>query len=315
MPAVALNAAAGLIPASWRRLGDVRAEQVRWASYVLAGGTAAAALGPYLVLILIGCGMTQLVVRRWGRQRPIGNRLILPLAALHTVAVGGLAAVCWVAIKVGALSYGGGFVIIPLMQHDAVSTYHWMTGAQFLNAVALGQITPGPVVQTVAVVGYAAAGVGGGLLAALIAFTPSFVFVLSAAPDSIGSAPTPRSRPSSPAQDQPSSAPSRGQPSRLASPSDTSGSFRSWAARCCGCSPHVAASSADCSSRRRWASSQPWCDRRTDCPRRSVILRASAWCGRPGRFGALRQPNTRWRSPRAEQESSARVPMRQRRHS
>src|SRR5262249_21429315 len=48
--------------------------------------------------------------------------------------------------------------------------------------VALGQITPGPVLQTVAVVGYAAAGIGGGLLAALIAFTPSFVFVLVGAP-------------------------------------------------------------------------------------------------------------------------------------
>ena len=50
--------------------------------------------------------------------------------------------------------------------------------AQFLNAVALGQITPGPVVQTVAVVGYAAAGLLGGLLAPLVAFTPSFIFVL-----------------------------------------------------------------------------------------------------------------------------------------
>jgi chromate transporter len=95
--------------------------------------------------------------------------------------VGGLAALCWVAFKVGALSYGGGFVIIPLMQHDAVVTYHWMSGAQFLNAVALGQITPGPVVQTVAVVGYAAGGVGGGLLAAFIAFAPSFCFVLGGA--------------------------------------------------------------------------------------------------------------------------------------
>ncbi len=80
----------------------------------------------------------------------------------------------WVAIKVGALSYGGGFVIIPLMQADAVNHYHWMTSGQFLNAVALGQVTPGPVVQTVAVVGYAAAGVGGGILASLIAFSPSF---------------------------------------------------------------------------------------------------------------------------------------------
>jgi chromate transporter len=96
--------------------------------------------------------------------------------------VGGFAALAWVALKVGALSYGGGFVIVPLMQHDAVVTYHWMTGAQFLNAVALGQVTPGPVVLTVAVVGYAAKGVGGGLLAAFVAFTPSFLFVVLGGP-------------------------------------------------------------------------------------------------------------------------------------
>ena len=70
-------------------------------------------------------------------------------------------------------------MIIPLMQADAVDHYHWMTSGQFLNAVALGQVTPGPVTQTVAVVGYAAAGVGGGLLAAMVAFSPSFVFVLA----------------------------------------------------------------------------------------------------------------------------------------
>ena len=88
------------------------------------------------------------------------------------------------ALKVGALSYGGGFVIVPRMQHDAVTTYHWMTGAQFLNAVALGQVTPGPVVQTVAVVGYAAHGVSGGLLAALITFAPSFLFIIFGGPRS-----------------------------------------------------------------------------------------------------------------------------------
>ncbi len=105
--------------------------------------------------------------------------MVLAPLGTSSVAVGGLAALAWVAFKVGALSYGGGFVIIPLMQHDAVVAYHWLTGSQFLNAVALGQVTPGPVAQTVAVVGYAAAGVGGGLLAALIAFAPSFVFVLA----------------------------------------------------------------------------------------------------------------------------------------
>ena len=69
-------------------------------------------------------------------------------------------------------------MIIPLMQEDAVDVYHWMTDAQFLNAVALGQVTPGPVVATVAAVGYAAHGVGGALLAAAVAFAPSFSFIL-----------------------------------------------------------------------------------------------------------------------------------------
>jgi chromate transporter len=69
-------------------------------------------------------------------------------------------------------------VIIPLMQGDAVHVYHWMNNAQFLNAVALGQITPGPVVATVAAVGYAAHGLLGGVIAALVAFAPSFSFIL-----------------------------------------------------------------------------------------------------------------------------------------
>ena len=108
---------------------------------------------------------------------------MLPVLGRATAAVAGggvLASVAWVAFKVGALSFGGGFVIIPLMRADAVGR-HWMTGGQFLNAVALGQITPGPVVQTVSAVGYAAAGLGGGLLAALVAFSPSFLFVLGGA--------------------------------------------------------------------------------------------------------------------------------------
>lgn len=179
VPAVALNAAWALVPASRRRIGTRRAEKTRWLVYGLIGAGAAATIGPYLVLVLVACGVTEIIVRRAGRPiEPGSMRAIFPAVVVHGAAVGGLGALAWVAFKVGALSYGGGFVIIPLMQHDAVSTNHWMTGGQFLNAVALGQITPGPVVQTVAVVGYAAGGVGGGLLAALIAFAPSFAFVL-----------------------------------------------------------------------------------------------------------------------------------------
>jgi chromate transporter len=183
VPAVALSAAAALVPASWSRIGAERAQQGRWLVYAVLGGGAAALVGPYLVLILLACGLTEVLIRRQGRpRRSDSSRAVTPAIILHTAAAGGLGALAWVSLKVGALSYGGGFVIVPLMQHDAVTTYHWMTGPQFLNAVALGQITPGPVVQTVAVVGYAAGGIGGGLLAALIAFAPSFAFILLGGP-------------------------------------------------------------------------------------------------------------------------------------
>jgi chromate transporter len=168
--AVAVHAAAGLVPASW----GTAASHARWVLYASAGAISAATVGPFLVLVLLACGAIEVSIRAPWRLAALHP---LPLLALTGASTGGLAALAWVAFKVGALSYGGGFVIIPLMQHDAVDTYGWMTDGQFLNAVALGQITPGPVVHTVAAVGYAAAGVGGGLLAAAVAFAPSFSFI------------------------------------------------------------------------------------------------------------------------------------------
>jgi chromate transporter len=169
--AVAVHAGWSLVPGSWDRAHGRR--RWRWAVYLAAGAAAAATLGPWLVLVLLASGAVELVLQRVVRV----SGAAAPLLAT-TSAGGGLLALVWVAFKVGALSYGGGFVIVPLMQADAVDHYHWMTAGQFLNAVALGQVTPGPVVHTVAVVGYAAAGVGGAFLAALVAFAPSFVFVL-----------------------------------------------------------------------------------------------------------------------------------------
>jgi chromate transporter len=195
VPAVALQAAVSLLPASRKRMAEGRAARVRWLAYFAAGAAASAAAGPFVVAVLLACGLAEVVLHLHpgggpsaggaAGDLPAGGVLGgLPLLAGRSLigpalAAGGIGALSWVAIKVGALSFGGGFVIIPLMQHDAVVTYHWMSGAQFLNAVALGQVTPGPVVLTVAVVGYAAAGIGGGLLATLIAFLPSFVFVIA----------------------------------------------------------------------------------------------------------------------------------------
>jgi chromate transporter len=176
---IAVHAARGLLGSSYQRAREDRARTAAWLSYLRAGAGAAAAalIGPYLVLVLLACGLLELT--RQHRPASLLGIHGVPLAARPSAAsAGGIAALAWTAFKVGALSFGGGFVIIPLMQGDAVHTYHWMTNAQFLNAVALGQVTPGPVVATIAAVGYAAHGLAGGLLASAVAFTPSFSFIL-----------------------------------------------------------------------------------------------------------------------------------------
>jgi len=172
---VALHAAAALVPASWHRAGPGTAARVRWSLYAAAGAVATVLLGAWVALVILVCGAVEAAVRS-----PLHRHWVPPLALglPALVPAGTLAGLCYVAVKVGALSYGGGFVIVPLMQTDAVSTYHWLTDTEFTTAVALGQVTPGPVVHTMGAVGYGAAGLGGGLLALVIAFAPSFLFVL-----------------------------------------------------------------------------------------------------------------------------------------
>ena len=176
--ALAAGAGAAVVPVvvhagvTLLRAGDVGVVRL---VYLAIGAVAAIAVGPFVVLALLGCGAVELLRRRAAGFAAVHVwPLLVPLAAYGASE---LPALAWTALKVGALSYGGGFVIIPLMQGDAVEAYDWMTQAEFLNAVAFGQLTPGPVVQTVAVVGFAAAGIGGGLLAAFIAFLPSFLIV------------------------------------------------------------------------------------------------------------------------------------------
>jgi chromate transporter len=172
--AVAVSAGLGVAVPIWRRTTDARRPRVL--VYALAAGIAAATSGPLLVLVLLACGAIELT---WQR-RLTGTGVSFHAWPLLTAVAepGGTGALIWTALKVGALAFGGGFVIVPLMQSDAVGTYHWMTHAQFLNAVALGQVTPGPVTQTVAAVGYAAGGFPAALLAAFVAFVPSFSFIL-----------------------------------------------------------------------------------------------------------------------------------------
>ena len=84
--------------------------------------------------------------------------------------------------KIGALTFGGGLTIIALIQEQAVDQYHWLTHQEFIDGLALGQFTPGPMIIVAAYVGYKLAGLGGAAIAAAAIFLPSFVITLPILP-------------------------------------------------------------------------------------------------------------------------------------
>ena len=85
-------------------------------------------------------------------------------------------------IKVGSFIYGGGLVVIPFIENEVVNKLGWLTQTEFLAGIALGQLTPGPVVITAAFIGYKVFGFWGALVSTVAIFLPSFIFILIAAP-------------------------------------------------------------------------------------------------------------------------------------
>jgi chromate transporter len=89
-----------------------------------------------------------------------------------------LAKVTLVCLKAGALVFGTGLAIIPMLEHDVVGHYHWLTHAEFLDGLAIGQVTPGPVVITATFIGYKVAGFAGAVFATLAIILPGFINIL-----------------------------------------------------------------------------------------------------------------------------------------
>jgi chromate transporter len=85
-------------------------------------------------------------------------------------------------IKIDCFAFGGGYVSVPLMLHEVVEVRGWLTEPMFMDGIALGQVTPGPIVMTGAFVGYAVSGVTGALVAALTVFSPSLIILCAATP-------------------------------------------------------------------------------------------------------------------------------------
>jgi chromate transporter len=95
---------------------------------------------------------------------------------------GTLSHIFWYFAEAGAFVFGSGLAIVPFLHGGVVNQFHWLTERQFLDAVAVAMITPGPVVITVSFIGYLVAGLAGGLAAALGVFLPCYLFVIVPAP-------------------------------------------------------------------------------------------------------------------------------------
>jgi len=137
-------------------------------------------VNPLVVLLLAGLAAALIaVVRRW-IHKPPGSTLsvwLLPFGVQLADRAFDLKLLFLTFLKIGSVLYGSGYVLLAFLRTDLVVNFGWLTNQQLLDAVAIGQVTPGPVFTTATFIGYVLGGVPGALLATLGIFLPSFIFV------------------------------------------------------------------------------------------------------------------------------------------
>jgi chromate transporter len=178
-----------------------KASLKNWRDVFLAAASAAAlglSVGPFAV---IGAAAITGSLLYWDSEKQEtasvepkngGRGGILPASVLVLIIAGGLGALfllrrplfelAMLMLKVDVLAFGGGFASVPLMLQEVVETKKWLDAKTFMDAIALGQVTPGPIVITATFVGFQIAGLWGAIVGTIAIFSPSFIIVIATVP-------------------------------------------------------------------------------------------------------------------------------------
>ncbi len=176
----------GIIAAGIIKLGGAAVKSIFLAMLVVISVLAMILVRLDFLIVLFGAGFLNLIytefkprIRKWWNLS-----LFIPIA-LAGAGVGSTSArdvdwlpMSWVFLKTGLFSFGGAYASLIFVQHGAVEQHHWLTGSQLLDGVAMSVATPGPFMLFTTFVGYLAKGLAGAVVATVLVFLPSFVFVI-----------------------------------------------------------------------------------------------------------------------------------------
>jgi chromate transporter len=142
------------------------------------------------LVVLLAAGSAAAIIKAIATRRFSSPPSLVVVPALSTVGIIGgagaagvqLSTLFLVFLKIGSILFGSGYVLLAFLRADLVERLHWMTEGQLLDAVAVGQVTPGPVFTTATFIGYILAGPSGAVIATVGIFAPAFVFVALSGP-------------------------------------------------------------------------------------------------------------------------------------
>lgn len=165
-------------------ISAVKNNWLLWVFYLSATILTAVTQREELTLFIV-LGFIYMIIKappEWIKRPKTASLFLLATSGFSAIELGKLGDLAWFFIKAGAFVFGSGLAIVPFLHAGVVNEHHWLTENQFVDAVAVAMITPGPVVITVGFIGYLVGGFTGACVAALATFLPCYLFTVIPAP-------------------------------------------------------------------------------------------------------------------------------------